>query len=65
VALAIQHSSHIDESRSNDATVHRHLSINGRQVRPLVPASGPAGVADGGGHPASHAEMADSLSLVR
>jgi RNA polymerase sigma-70 factor (ECF subfamily) len=29
----------------------------------LVPASGPAGVADGG-DPASHAEMADSLSLA-
>jgi RNA polymerase sigma-70 factor (ECF subfamily) len=30
---------------------------------PLVPASGPAGVADAG-DPASHAEMADSLSLA-
>jgi RNA polymerase sigma-70 factor (ECF subfamily) len=31
---------------------------------PLVPASGSAGVADAGGDPASHAEMADSLSLA-
>jgi hypothetical protein len=31
---------------------------------PLVRASGPAGVADAGGDPASHAEMADSLSLA-
>jgi RNA polymerase sigma factor (sigma-70 family) len=31
---------------------------------PLVPASGPAGVADAGGDPASHAETADSLSLA-
>ena len=30
----------------------------------LVPASGPAGAADAGGDPASHAEMADSLSLA-
>ena len=33
-------------------------------ARPLVPASGPAGVADAGGDPASHAELADSLSLA-
>lgn len=31
---------------------------------PLVPASGSAGVAGAGGDPASHAEMADSLSLA-
>jgi RNA polymerase sigma factor (sigma-70 family) len=31
---------------------------------PLVPAGGPAGVAEAGGDPASHAEMADSLSLA-
>ncbi len=31
---------------------------------PLVPGGGPAGVADTGGDPASHAEMADSLSLA-
>ena len=31
---------------------------------PLAPASGPAGVADAGGDPASHAELADSLSLA-
>jgi RNA polymerase sigma factor (sigma-70 family) len=31
---------------------------------PLVPASGPAGVAGAGGDPASHAEMGDSLSLA-
>ncbi len=31
---------------------------------PFLPASGRAGVADGGGDPASHAEMADSLSLA-
>ena len=31
---------------------------------PLVPASGPAGVIDAGGDPASRAEMADSLSLA-
>jgi RNA polymerase sigma-70 factor (ECF subfamily) len=31
---------------------------------PLVPASGSAGAADAGGDPASHAEMADSLSLA-
>jgi RNA polymerase sigma factor (sigma-70 family) len=31
---------------------------------PLVSASGPAGVADAGGDPASHAELADSLSLA-
>jgi RNA polymerase sigma-70 factor (ECF subfamily) len=31
---------------------------------PLVPASGPAGVADAAGDPASRAEVADSLSLA-
>ena len=48
--------------------IRRHPArATGRRAggrRPLVPASGPAGVADAGGDPASHAELADSLSLA-